>query len=508
MVRDTVRFRLDGELQEVRNPDPTLTVLRWLRASGRTGTKEGCAEGDCGACTVVLAEFQSEGPASPACAERAGGGCARSTDQVRRAEGETFKAVNACILFLPMIDGMTLYTVESLSAANAPLHPVQQAMVDLNGSQCGFCTPGFVMSLYAHYRNGAAADEDTIRDALAGNLCRCTGYGPIIAAGRGMAGYPRVAEAAPQRVEADGMLALTHDDVRGSVRRFFAPRTLEELEEVSAAHPEATYVAGATDVGLWVTKKLQVLQTVISVNKVAELCQMRDTGDALEIGAAVRYTEAFAALAALHPDLGELLRRLGSVQVRNSGTIGGNIANGSPIGDSPPPLIALGASLVLNRGGVRRTLPLEKFFLAYGKQDRAPGEFVETIVIPKPAPDTMFRVYKLSKRFDQDISAVCAAIALRHDRGTARDVRIAYGGMAATPKRAASAEAALEGKPWTQTSVHAAMKALEQDFTPLTDMRASARYRMVAAKNLLLRAWLETGATPPARIPRAKALVP
>ena len=478
MVRDTVRFRLDGVLQEVRNPDPTLTVLRWLRGSGRTGTKEGCAEGDCGACTVVL------------------------------AEGNSFRAVNACILFLPMIDGMTLYTVESLSPANAPLHPVQQAMVDLSASQCGFCTPGFVMSLYAHYRNGAAVDEDTIRDALAGNLCRCTGYGPIIAAGRGMGGYPRIAEAVPEPVEAEDMLALTHDDVRGGTRRFFAPRSLKELEQVSAAHPDATYVAGATDVGLWVTKKLQVLQTVISVNKVAELRQMRDTGDALEIGASVRYTEAFAALAALHPDLGELLRRLGSVQVRNSGTIGGNIANGSPIGDSPPPLIALDASIVLNKGGARRTLKLGKFFLAYGKQDRAPGEFVEKIVIPRPAPDTVFRVYKLSKRFDQDISAVCAAIAFRNDGGKVRGVRIAYGGMAATPKRAANAEAALEGKPWTEAAVRAAMAALEQDFTPLTDMRASARYRMAAAKNLLLRAWLETAATPPARIPRAKALAP
>jgi len=478
LPRDTVRFRLDGALHEVRNPDPTLTVLRWLRESGRTGTKEGCAEGDCGACTVVL------------------------------AEDGAFRAVNACILFLPMIDGMTLYTVESLSAANAALHPVQQAMVDLSGSQCGFCTPGFVMSLYAHYRNGAPADEDTIRDALAGNLCRCTGYGPIIAAGRAMDGYPKVAEAPPEPVGTDGMLALTHDDVRGGTRHFFAPRNLAELEQISAAYPSAIYVAGATDVGLWVTKKLQVLQTVISLNKVAELRQMRDKDGTLEIGAAVRYTEAFTALATLHPDLGELLRRLGSVQVRNSGTIGGNIANGSPIGDTPPPLIALDADIVLNKGGARRTLPLEKFFIAYGKQDRTPGEFVEKIIIPKPSPDTVFRTYKLSKRFDQDISAVCAAIAFRDDKGTARSVRIAYGGMAATPKRAAKAEAALEGKPWTEANVRAAMAAMESDFTPLTDMRASACYRMEAAKNLLLRAWLESAATPPARIPRAKALAP
>jgi xanthine dehydrogenase small subunit len=349
-------------------------------------------------------------------------------------------------------------------------------------------------------------DENTVRDALAGNLCRCTGYGPIIAAAKAMGNYPKMAETAPQAPEAEGMLALSFEDVRGVARRFFAPRDLEELQQVSAAHPEATYVAGATDVGLWVTKKLQVLQVVVSVNKVAELRRIRDTGEVIEIGAAVRYTEAFEALARLHPDLGELLRRLGSVQVRNAGTIGGNIANGSPIGDTPPPLIALGASIVLNKAGARRTVKLEDFFIAYGEQDRAPGEFVERIILPKPGRETLLRTYKLSKRFDQDISAVCAAIAFRNDKGTVRGARIAYGGMAATPKRAANAEAALEGKAWSETNVRAAMAALEQDFTPLSDMRASARYRMAAAKNLLLRAWLETAAESPARIPREKAL--
>ena len=480
MTRDTVRFRLDGKLVEIRNPDPTLTVLRWLRTDGaRPGTKEGCAEGDCGACTVVIAE---------------------GTEPV-------FRAVNACIVFLAMIDSMTLYTVESLAPVNGKLHPVQQAIVDLAGSQCGFCTPGFVMSLYAHYRNGAATDDDAVHDALAGNLCRCTGYGPIVAAARAMNAPPRLAETTPAPVESDGMLALTFDDPRGGKRLFFAPRSLAELEAVSDAHPGATYVAGATDVGLWVTKKLRVLEVVISLNKVAELRQMRDTGVSLEIGAGVRYSEAFAALAALSPDLGEVLRRLGSVQVRNAGTIGGNISNGSPIGDTPPPLIALGAQVVLNRGGARRTLALEDFYISYGKQDRDAGEFVEKIIVPKPAPGTIFHTYKLSKRFDQDISAVCAAIALRVEGGVARGVRIAYGGMAGTPKRAASAEAALEGLPWNEASVIDAMTALERDFTPLTDMRASAAYRMMAAKNLLRRALLDSAATPFSAVVREKALV-
>ena len=476
MSRDTVRFRLDGRIVEVTNPDPTLTVLRWLRTqAGRPGTKEGCAEGDCGACTVAI------------------------------SDGGPLRAVNACILFLPMIDGMTLYTVESLSPAGGALHPVQQAMVDLSGSQCGFCTPGFVMSLYAHYRNGVATDDDTVHDALAGNLCRCTGYGPIMAAARAMQMLPRAEEAAPEPLASDGMLSLVFGDPNGTRRLFYAPRELAELEAVSRGHPQATYVAGATDVGLWVTKRLQVLQVVISLNSVAELRQMRDMGDALEIGAGVRYIEAMAALGALSPDLGEMLRRLGSVQVRNAGTIGGNIANGSPIGDSPPPLIALGARIVLNRGGARRTLMLEDFFLAYGKQDRAPGEFVEKIIVPKPVPGTVFHVYKLSKRFDQDISAVCAAIALRLDDVIARGVRIVYGGMAGTPKRAASAEATLEGKPWDEASVTAAMAALENDFAPLTDMRASATYRMLAAKNLLRRAFLDSTSPSPA-VAHEKAL--
>jgi xanthine dehydrogenase small subunit len=482
VTRDVVRFRLDGRVVEIANPDPTLTLLRWLRSDGkRPGTKEGCAEGDCGACTVVVADGAEAAP--------------------------VFRAVNACILFLPMLDGLTLYTVESLSPADGKLHPVQQAMVDLSGSQCGFCTPGFVMSLYAHYRNSAPTDDDTVHDALAGNLCRCTGYGPIVAAARAMNAPPHAAEEAPAALAPDGMLALDFADPRGMRRKFFAPRSLAELEAVSREHPDATYVAGATDVGLWVTKKLQVLQTVISLNSVAELRVLRDNGDTLEIGAGVRYSEAFAALAALSPDLGELLRRLGSVQVRNAGTIGGNIANGSPIGDSPPPLIALGAQIVLNKGGVRRTLALEDFYIAYGKQDRSPGEFVETIIVPKPKPGMVFHTYKLSKRFDQDISAVCAAIALTLDKGAARDVRIAYGGMAATPKRARAAEAALEGKPWNAASVEAAMAALEQDFTPLTDMRASAAYRRTAAQNLLRRALLESGGAKVQAV-RAKALAP
>jgi xanthine dehydrogenase small subunit len=465
-MRDTVRFRLDGVLHQVRNPDPTQTVLRYLRTKlARTGTKEGCAEGDCGACTVVL------------------------------GEAGNYRAVNACILFLPMLDGKTLYTVESLSPPDGPLHPVQQALVDANASQCGFCTPGFVMSLYAHYLNKGACDPATIRDVLAGNLCRCTGYGPIIDAAAKMNDVPRVEPAKATDNAGDETLAIS----RGA-QRFFAPRGLAELAKLVDDHPDAVLLAGATDVGLWVTKQHRDLATIISVGSVAELRAIRETRDAIEIGAAVTYSEAYEALARLHPDLGELLRRLGAVQVRNAGTIGGNIANGSPIGDTPPPLIALGATLVLGSRKGQRKLPLEDYFVAYGKQDRRPGEFVEQVIIPKLKPGEDFRAYKISKRFDQDISALCGAFLFRRAGATVREIRIAYGGMAETPKRAKATESAISGKAFSEATIRAAMAALEQDFTPLTDMRGSARYRMDVAKNLLLKAWLEISGTARARV--------
>jgi xanthine dehydrogenase small subunit len=481
-MRDTVRFRLDGVVHEIRNPDPTLTVLRWLRTrASRPGTKEGCAEGDCGACTVVLGE-------------EAGGRI-------------VYRALNACILFLPMLDGKTLFTVESLSVPGAALHPVQQAMVDANGSQCGFCTPGFVMSLYAHYLNRGPTDAPTIRDALAGNLCRCTGYGPIVEAARRMNEVPHVTPEPQDAPAGAESLALTHTDAHtGAMKRFFAPHTLDELAALYLRYPEATLLAGGTDAGLWVTKKLMTLPTVISVMSVAGLHDIIETPQALEIGAAVTYSRALEVLAKLHSDFGELLRRLGSVQVRNAGTIGGNIANGSPIGDSPPPLIALGATLILRRGDKQRQMPLEDFFLAYGKQDRAPGEFVEKIIVPKLGADADFRVYKLSKRFDQDISAVCGAFHIRRDGETVREVRICYGGMAATPKRARAAEAVLTGKPWREETVRASMQALETDYQPIGDMRASAVYRRTAAKNLLFKAWLEISGAPATRVLEAEAL--
>jgi len=463
---DGVRFILNGVRRDLERCDPTATLLNVLRYDfGLTGSKEGCAEGDCGACTVLVGELDAEGAV-------------------------LWRAVNACILFLPMVDGRAVVTVEGLAAGG--LNPVQQALADAHGSQCGFCTPGFVMSLQG-MAIGALGTDTRPEDLLAGNLCRCTGYGPILA----------VAEAAPRMAPPDvaealhdlrreRSLALVLDDpLAGITRRWFSPRSVRELAELRLAHPEARLVAGATDVGLWVTKQHRTLETVISLIDVAELRGVEETAEGVVLGAAVRYSEALPALARLHPDLGELVRRIGGLQVRNSGAVVANIANGSPIGDTPPALIALGAELVLRRGAARRTLALEDYFIAYGRQALEPGEFIEAVRIPRPGPAVRFRTVKLSKRFDSDISAVCGAFALKIEDGVVRDARIAFGGMAGTPRRAPAAEAALVGRRWDQAAAEASALALAEDFQPLSDLRGSAAYRVLAAQNLIRRLWLE-----------------
>ncbi len=469
-TRDSIEFLLGSSPRRVRDMDPTMTVLAWLRGPERLcGTKEGCAEGDCGACTVVLAEPEGE--------------------------GLRYRAVNACILFLPELDGRQLITVEHL--AEGALHPVQQAMVAQHASQCGFCTPGFVMSLFAASHGAPVADRAAVDTVLAGNLCRCTGYRPIVDAALACCAAP---EADRFSVEEPGTLATLRALPRGTValrqgaRRFFAPETVEELAALLLAHPQAVILAGGTDIGLWVTKQHRVLETVIAIGRVAALRGIAVVDGVLRIGAGVCYSDAMAALAALHPSLGELVRRLGSVQVRNSGTIGGNIANGSPIGDMPPALIALDARLVLRLGASARVLPIGEFFLAYRKTALLPGEFIERIDIPEVPVSAVFGVYKVSKRPDQDISAVCGAFRVILRDGVVAEARLAYGGMAGIPARAARAEAALRGRAWGEDAVRAAMACVGEDFTPLSDMRASAAYRATVARNLLLKLWLERAA--------------
>jgi xanthine dehydrogenase small subunit len=434
-----ITFLLNGETVRVA-AEPTHTLLDWLREDrGLTGTKEGCNEGDCGACTVVV------------------------TDDLG------VKALNACILFLPQLHGKAVRTVEGFKGPKGEMHPVQQAMIDHHGSQCGFCTPGFISSMIAGHQQGRS-DHDVV---LAGNLCRCTGYAPII----------RAAEAA----EADESPSWVEDDSADvpAAPLAFAPETEDELAAWVEANPDATLIAGATDVGLWVTKQMHDLKKVVFLNLCVDLREISIGTYSIRIGAGVTMTQMRELLGVYHPSYAEMVRRYASEQVRNAATIGGNIANGSPIGDNPPALIALGATLHLRKGAAKRDLPIEEFFLDYGKQDRQPGEYVSGVTIPKSAP--ALRVYKLSKRFDQDISAVLGAFNVAIEGGQVASASIAFGGMAGIPKRAAHVEAALVGKPWTEASIEAAIAEFSKDFKPMTDMRGSAGYRLEAAQNMLRR---------------------
>ena len=479
-MSDRIRFILDGKVKELAGVDPMLTVLRWLReVERRAGTKEGCAEGDCGACTVVLGELR--------------GGALR------------YSAVNACLLFVPALDGKALITVEDVRGADGGLHPVQRAMVECHASQCGFCTPGFVMSLVALYESEPEPSRQRLDDVLAGNLCRCTGYRPIVAAARQAydSGAPRALAA--QQAELTALLAsIQRRDtlaLEHGGRRFFAPRTLEALADLLERHPGARLVAGGTDVGLWVTKQHRTLDTLISLAAVEELRAIAVTGTHLEIGAAVTYADAHAALAAYHPDLGELVRRIGSQQIRNVGTLAGNVANASPIGDTLPALLALDASLVLQLGGARREVPLDGFFTGYRKTALRPGELITSIRLPLRSPERAFRTYKVSKRFDQDISAVCGAFAVTLAGERVREVRIAYGGVAATPLRASACERTLLGHAWDEATIAAALPVLDAELAPISDARATSAYRRLVARNLLRKFQLETApgrAAPPA----------
>jgi xanthine dehydrogenase small subunit len=471
-----IRFLLNGAEISLSDVRPDETLLDWLRLSrALRGTKEGCAEGDCGACTVLV------GRPTP--------------------DGLVYEGVNACIRFLASLHGCHVVTVEHLKGEGGGLHPVQQAMVDYHGSQCGFCTPGFVMSLYALWMRDPDPSEAAIEKALQGNLCRCTGYEPIVKAARAISSYGTLeadflaAERASVAERLAAIRASGRVEIGTGKERLVLPSSVDDLAAVLEAEPAATIVAGSTDVGLWVTKFMRDIAPAVFIGHLDGLKTVSEEGGVLTIGAGVSYTDAFATLSERIPAFGPLIDRIGGAQVRNMGTIGGNIANGSPIGDMPPPLIALGASLTLRKGAARRTIALEDFFIAYGKQDRQPGEFVEAVHVPVPAAGTQFAAWKVTKRRDEDITAALGAFAITVDGGIVAEARIAYGGMAATPKRAKAVEAALTGKPWTLATVEAAMEAYAADYQPISDMRASAEYRMLAAKNLLKRFFLAHGGT-------------
>ena len=511
-----IRFFHRGAIVEVDAARPTRTVLEWLREDARcTGTKEGCNEGDCGACTTVIGELAA--PGDP-----------------RGVRGLTLRSVNACIQFLPALDGKALFTVEDLktmvaadpaarpahaapsahavrdvagadptlpSHDTAGLHPVQQALVACPASPYGFCPPGFVMSLWSAYEHGKASGSVPTRqqlaDELSGNLCRCTGYRPILDAGQRMFELPAAAldtapvVAALQSLRSDAGLVYEAEGAR-----FEAPRTLDELAAARLARPAATLLAGSTDIGLWVTKMLRDLPDLICVGEVAELKQIERRGESLRIGAGASLEEAYRALVREWPSLQDVWLRFASVPIRNAGTMGGNIANGSPIGDSAPVLMALDATIELRQGARIRSMPLADFYVDYMKNRLEPGEFVQALNVPLDKA-AQVRAYKMSKRYDCDISAVCAALAIELDGDTVAAARFAFGGMAATVRRAAKAEAAAIGRPWNEATLQAVQRALADDYLPLTDMRASAGYRAQVAQNLLRRFWLETRAANP-----------
>ena len=469
MTYSGIEFFHRGAMVQATNAAPTRTVLEWLREDAQcAGTKEGCNEGDCGACTVVVGTPQPDGTLD-------------------------LKPINSCIQFLPTLHGKALFTVEDL-AKNAQLHPCQQAMVDCHGSQCGFCTPGFVMTLFAHYENQVrsgkgAATRAELDDVLSGNLCRCTGYRPIIDAAQKMFSLPvRALDDAPVVAALKNLNTLRHD-------KFVSPATRAEFAQYYVQNPQARILAGSTDIGLWVNKQFRAQNHLLYIGNVTDLHFVRVENGALHIGAAVNLETAFAAIARHVLPSNESFRewwvRFASPLIRNAGTLAGNVANGSPIGDSMPVLMALNANVVLQQGESTRALPLEKLYLGYMKNAIQPGEFVAEIVIPT-AQTGAFRTYKISKRFDQDISAVCFAGSVLLENGNVKEVRLAYGGMAATPARAVVTEATLIGKPWNEAAIFAAMDALAQDFYPLTDMRATKEYRAATARNVLQKFWLET----------------
>ncbi|MBP1129671.1 xanthine dehydrogenase small subunit [Serratia sp. PL17] len=457
-----IQFLLNQTLKSETALDPNTTVLNYLRRDlGRCGTKEGCASGDCGACTVVLAEPDGE--------------------QLR------YRSVNACLTFVSALHGKQLITVEDLKQQGA-LHSVQQAMVDCHGSQCGFCTPGFVMSMFCLQKNSESYQPEQAQHALAGNLCRCTGYRPILAAAQQACNtktpdsFERDQAQTRQRLQAIGPATL----VASAGKRCLLPQTLDELATLYQQHPEAKLLAGGTDLALEVTQRHQDIPLMIAVGQIDALKRVRWQDERLIIGAGATLSDVYPLLASYHPAFGELLGRFASQQIRNQGTLGGNIANASPIGDGAPLLLALDAKLTLRCGKARRELPLNDFFLGYRQTALQPGEFIENILLPARAPAD-FRAWKVSKRLEDDISAVCGAFNLTLDQGVIRDARLAFGGMAATPKRALLSEQQLVGQPWQRATVERAAQALAQDFTPLSDFRASSAYRLLVAQNLLRR---------------------
>jgi xanthine dehydrogenase small subunit len=471
-----IRFLLGQREQTVISINPNMSVLDYLREQlKRTGTKEGCGTGDCGACTVVLAEVD---PADS------------NGSRLR------YRTVNACITNLGALHGRQLITVEDLKH-EGKLHPVQQVMVDNHGTQCGFCSPGFIMSLFAHFKSHLPGDRATVMESLGGNLCRCTGYRPILDSAREMDRYPREDQFSAARDATVSQLQTLGQqpcavELTDGAKRYFAPRSIDELCVLLAEYPGATLIAGGTDLYPALTQSLSEMDVMIAITGVPELRQFSDSGPALEIGAAASLSDLAQPLLRYYSELDEMLKRFGSRQIRNQGTLGGHVANASPVGDLLPFLIAVSANLKLRSGGQVRNLKVEDFFLEHRKTALQQGEFIESVLVPMPTSDSLLRVYKVSKRLYEDISITCAAFRLHLAQGVVSDASIVFGGLDEIPRRARVCEQAMLLKPWCQETIEAAMAALAEDFTPISDFRASAEYRMQASCNLLQRFFLDT----------------
>jgi len=472
MTNSTVCFLLNNDLVTIENIDPNLTVLQYLREiQFKSGTKEGCASGDCGACTVVLAELDTDN------------------------EGQLhYKSINSCITFVGNLHGKQLITVEDLKDG-AKLHHAQQTIVDNHGTQCGFCTPGFVMSSFALHKHNQKPTRDEVLEALAGNLCRCTGYRSIIEAAITSSEHAEedsFAQHYQQTVAAlTELQQLPTPSLSGNGHNYVAPKNIDELATELTNEPKSTLVAGGTDLALSVTQNLATINKLVYVGNVEELTSIEETDTEIVIGSALPYSQFIDTLHHYYPDLGEMIERIGSKQVRNTGTLGGNVGNASPIGDMPPALIALGATMTLHLNGTERTILVEDYFVDYKKTVLKTSEFIKSIQIPKPIAGQTLKLYKISKRLDDDISAVLAAFFIEQDGQKVTNVRLAFGGMAAIPKRGPAAEAALLGKDLTKESVAQAKAALATDFQPMTDVRASDKYRMTVAQNLIEKCYLE-----------------
>lgn len=467
-----IQLLLNRELHSEHALDPNITVLDYLRSHGKPGTKEGCASGDCGACTVVVGELDSSS----------------GSPRIR------YRSLNSCLTFVSSLHGKQLISVEDLKH-QGQLHSVQQAMVDCHGSQCGFCTPGFVMSLFALQKNSSGFDKAQTLEALAGNLCRCTGYRPIIDAAE-----QACCQQQPDQFDAfepetiaklQAIAPRETAELSSGDKRCLLPLTIADLANLYAANPQARLLAGGTDLALEVTQFHRELPVMIYVGHIEAMKQVEVGAEYIEIGAATPLSDCYAALSQEYPDFGELLHRFASLQIRNQGTLGGNIGNASPIGDAPPLLIALGAQVVLRQGNRSRTLAIEDYFLDYKVTARQEAEFIEKVLVPRRQHDQAFRAYKVSKRLDDDISAVCAAFNLGINDDVIHSARVAFGGMAAIPKRAAACEAVLQGQAWSQALIEQACTALVDDFSPLSDFRASKEYRLLIAQNLLRKFFLE-----------------